>query len=48
MNLSFQARAYGSPEGKLTEEMMNRCVQEMVDQHKQKMFREKEAHTIHM
>ncbi len=43
MDLVLQARAYmyGSPGGQLSEEMMDSCVQEMVDQHKQKTFWEK-------
>ena len=31
-----QAAAYGSPEGKLTEELIDNCVEEMVSQHKLK------------
>ena len=33
----FQASAYGSPDGVLTEEMMDERVQEAVRQHKQKI-----------
>ncbi len=43
MDLVLQARAYmyGSPGGQLSEAMMDSCVEEMVDQHKQKTFWEK-------
>ena len=35
-SLLFQARAYGSQEGRLTEEMVDACLDEMVEQHQQK------------
>jgi len=35
-NISLQARAYGSQDGKLTEEMMDVCMDEMTQQHQQK------------
>lgn len=34
--ISWQARAYGSEDGKLTEPMIDSCVDEMIAQHKQK------------
>lgn len=33
---NMQARAHGSQDGKLTEEMVDTCVKEMVQQHQQK------------
>ena len=33
---SIQAAAYGSVDGSLTEEMIDQCVNEMIEQHKQK------------
>ena len=32
----LQAAAYGSGDGKLTNEMIEECVQEMIEQHRQK------------
>ena len=32
----MQAEAYGSKEGRLEESMIDRCVEEMLDQHSQK------------
>ncbi|XP_065889955.1 ATPase family AAA domain-containing protein 3-like [Dysidea avara] len=34
--ISWQARAYGSLDGKLTEQMVNTCLEEMLQQHQQK------------
>ena len=36
-----KARAFGSVDGELTEEMMDNGVEEMVEQHQQKVFWEK-------
>jgi ATPase family AAA domain-containing protein 3A/B len=35
--ISWQASAYGSLEGKLTLEMIDKCVDEMKEQHQQKV-----------
>ena len=36
-----QGRAYGSVDGMLTEEVFDECVEEMVEQHRQKVTWEK-------